>query len=76
MQARGYFEPITHSVVGAQLFPSWPIRLSAGPTQFWQTAAPCLGEHNHEILVGELGISESQYAQLAADNIVGTIPSP
>ena len=74
MLARGYFEPVTHAVVGEQQFPSWPIRFSAGPHRFWDKPAPCLGEHNHDILVGELGMTEAQYAQLVSDRIIGDSP--
>ncbi|HEY1737585.1 MAG TPA: CoA transferase, partial [Acidimicrobiia bacterium] len=48
MAARGYFEPLIHSVVGEQLFPGFPVRFSDGPERYWQRPAPLLGEHNRE----------------------------
>jgi crotonobetainyl-CoA:carnitine CoA-transferase CaiB-like acyl-CoA transferase len=31
---------------------------------------PLLGEHTHEVLAGELGISEEELAQLEQENVV------
>jgi len=36
------------------------------------SAPPTLGEHNREILVGLLGLSETEIEQLARDGIIGT----
>jgi hypothetical protein len=33
-----------------------------------------LGEHNREVLVGELGLSDAEFAQLEADGVIGTVP--
>ena len=33
-----------------------------------------LGQHNEEILRGELGVSESDYADLLVKNVIGTEP--
>ncbi len=74
MQARGYFEPVVHAVVGEQQFPGWPIRFSAGPQRYWRTAAPCLGEHNREVLIDGLGLTEAEFDDLVAAGIVGTTP--
>ena len=36
--------------------------------------APTLGEHNHDILCGLLGVSDDQYAALERDGVIGTRP--
>ena len=74
MTARGYFEPLTHAVVGDQLFPGFPVRFSDGPQRYWQRPAPMLGEHNHEVLTGELGLTDAELARLEAEHIIGTTP--
>ena len=35
--------------------------------------APTLGQHNHELLCGLLGVSEAEYQRLEADGIIGTV---
>ncbi len=35
---------------------------------------PLLGEHNDEVLAGELGLSEAELMALRADGIVGEVP--
>ncbi len=46
-----------------------PIRLSETPIQYTRSA-PVLGEHNHQILQGRLGLSDERIAQLKAKGIV------
>lgn len=69
--AREFFEPLTHSVVGEQWFPRFPMRMSGGPHRFWNRPAPTLGEHNDEILTGELGLTAEQMERLRAERIIG-----
>ncbi len=75
MQARGYFESVTHRCVGSQQFPGWPIRFSAGPARFWHHGAPCLGEHNREVLVDGLDLPVAEFDHLVELGIVGTAPA-
>ena len=46
----------THPLVGAQEYPTWPMRMSAGPHACWTGPAPTLGQHTDEVLRDELGI--------------------
>jgi crotonobetainyl-CoA:carnitine CoA-transferase CaiB-like acyl-CoA transferase len=73
MRARGFFEAIDNPLVGTQQYPTWPVRLSAGPHQVWTAPAPTLGRHNAEVL-GELGIDADELARLEAEHVIGTIP--
>ncbi len=56
-----------------QPVPRTPIRIN-GEVLPIRRRAPRLGEHNHEILVGELHISPGQYQTLEQRQIIGTRP--
>jgi crotonobetainyl-CoA:carnitine CoA-transferase CaiB-like acyl-CoA transferase len=72
-EARGYFEMVEHAVVGTHPTPGQPYRFRS--VDRWITSpAPLLGEHNREVLVGELGLSDAEFAQLEADGVIGTVP--
>jgi crotonobetainyl-CoA:carnitine CoA-transferase CaiB-like acyl-CoA transferase len=73
LQARRFYEEIDHPVVGKMATPTWPFRF-ASVDRWLRTPAPTLGQHNHEILVRELGIDEDTYAALEAAQIIGTRP--
>ncbi len=74
LRARNYFEPLTHAIVGEQQFPGFPVRFSDGPQRYWHRAAPTLGEHNRDVLRGELGLSDEDLARLERDKVIGTAP--
>jgi len=62
-----------HPVVGQLVLPVLPFRFDdiAG---WLRRPAPTLGEHNHEILVDELGLSEEKYAELEEQGVIGSRP--
>ena len=70
--ARRYYEFPDHPVVGVRGHPSVPFRF-AGVDRWIRTAAPMLGQHNHEILTS-LGLSEEEIAELETDDLIGTRP--
>jgi crotonobetainyl-CoA:carnitine CoA-transferase CaiB-like acyl-CoA transferase len=74
MRARNFFEPLDHPVVGRHDYPTWPVRFSAGPTRYWHTAAPTLGQHNEAVLRDELGLTDDELARLADEHVIGTRP--
>ncbi len=74
MRARGFFEPLANPMVGDQSYPTWPVRLSAGPEQLWSAPAPTLGQHNVDVLGGELGLDADELARLEAEHVIGTTP--
>ena len=70
--ARGYYEYPEHPVIGVRGHPSVPFRFS-GVDHWIRSAAPMLGQHNHEILA-DLGLSDDEIAALEAIDIIGTRP--
>ena len=73
LRARGFFEPLDHPLVGSHEFPTFPMRLSAGPHTFWSTPAPTLGQHTDEVL-RELGLDDADLASLRAHHVIGDTP--
>ena len=74
MQARGFWEPVTHGVVGNHRFPGWPMRLSGGPEHFYRSPAPLLGQHNEEVLAQLLGLHLDELAALREAGVIGERP--
>jgi crotonobetainyl-CoA:carnitine CoA-transferase CaiB-like acyl-CoA transferase len=73
LQARGFHEVIDHPVIGQASTPTVPFRYAS--VQGWlRSPAPLLGEHNHEILGGLLGLSDAELAELETTGIIGTRP--
>ena len=73
LRARKYYETIEHPIVGTQQNPTWPFRLRSIDT-WLRTPAPTIGEHNHEILVDDLGIDEERYGSLRDAGVIGDRP--
>ncbi|SOJ57242.1 Formyl-CoA:oxalate CoA-transferase [Mycobacterium simulans] len=71
---RGFFEVVDHPVNGPARLSTVPMRLSGGPCRFHTRPAPLLGQHNHEVLA-ELGLTDSQIAELEADGVIGRAPA-
>ena len=73
LEARGFFEPVEHSVAGTVRIPGFPATWDTRSTPWHSRPAPLLGEHNTEVLT-ELGYSPEEIAQLEAAQIIGTKP--
>jgi crotonobetainyl-CoA:carnitine CoA-transferase CaiB-like acyl-CoA transferase len=71
--ARGYFEDTPHTVLGSLPVFGMPFRIS-GRDRWNDRAAPVMGEHNHEVLGGLLGLSDTELAELAAAGVIGDRP--
>jgi crotonobetainyl-CoA:carnitine CoA-transferase CaiB-like acyl-CoA transferase len=71
LQARGFIQEIDRAFIGKHPQPSLPFREGEKPLAI-RTAPPTLGEHNHEILSGLLGLSAAEIDQLTRDGIIGT----
>lgn len=70
--ATGFVTQIDHPEVGPTWLPGRPWRFSASPASPIH-AAPCVGQHSHQVLVGELGVTEAEYAELVAAGVTGTL---
>ncbi len=67
--ARGFFETIDHPMTGPVRYPSRPFRLH-GPQEAPSRPAPLLGQHNHLVYRGMLGLSMAELGQLKAAGVV------
>jgi len=74
LQARAFFETVEHVDVGAQQYPTWPMRMSAGPATWWTGPAPTLGEHTDDVLRELCGCSEADLERLRTEHVIGTVP--
>ena len=73
LRARGWFQRISHPVVGSFEYPGLPITFSAIPRPVYTRGAPTLGQDNADVLA-ELGLTPGEIAALEADRIIGTRP--
>ena len=63
LEARGFWAEVDHREVGRRRYPGLPIHLSATPATY-RLGAPCLGEHNREVLMEVLGFPASRVDEL------------
>lgn len=68
IEARGFFSPVTHPVLGTFLQPGNSFMVDGARTG--PSPAPLIGQHNDEILRGELGLSASELTALAAEGVI------
>jgi crotonobetainyl-CoA:carnitine CoA-transferase CaiB-like acyl-CoA transferase len=73
LHARGFFVTIDRAYVGEHPYPGLLFPLAAAGAREWRPA-PTLGEHNREVLVGQLGLADDAYQGLIARGIIGTVP--
>lgn len=74
LQARGYFESVTHAFAGTHLYPGTPWKADGVRPQS-ASAAPMMGEHNRQILQGMLGLSDDELSALASAGVIGDRPT-
>ena len=73
--ARGFFEPMTRAVIGLHHIPSLPYRFASRGDRPWhRTPAPLIGEHNDEVLGGELGLGPDELERLRNTSVIGERP--
>ena len=70
LQHVGFFQVIDHPVRGPHPFHTFPIRFAGFPMSHL-CASPMFGEHNRDVLVGEIGLSEAEYNGLEANKVTG-----
>lgn len=73
LAAWGFFQDVSRGLTGRHPYKTWPFRLS-GIDMAHRRPAPLLGEHNEEILCGELGLTTDELSMLTNQNVIGTRP--
>jgi crotonobetainyl-CoA:carnitine CoA-transferase CaiB-like acyl-CoA transferase len=73
LTARSFWETVEHPVTGVNTFPRYPVRLGKG-AGLNRSPAPCLGQHNREVLVEVLGLTDADVDQLEAEGVIGSVP--
>jgi len=73
MRERGFYTVVSHPVIGAHAMPTLPWLSSGAAPRRWTRPAPLLGEHNDEVL-RELGLAQSEIAELRREQIIGERP--
>src|ERR1044071_456028 len=68
IQARGFFSAVSHPVLGSFQQPGSCFLVNGARSA--PAVAPLLGEHNQQILGGELGLNEKELTALAAEKII------
>jgi crotonobetainyl-CoA:carnitine CoA-transferase CaiB-like acyl-CoA transferase len=73
LNARGFYEQVTHPVVGTQPVAGLPWR-ATGVDRWIRRPAPVLGEHNADVLGGRLGCTDDELKTLEAAGVIGSWP--
>ena len=71
---RQFWETVSHPVAGTIRVPGMPFRYASLDEPWTRAAAPTLGQHNHEILTGLVGISDDAVRELESKSIIGARP--
>ena len=68
---REFWVEVEHHELGDTItYPGWPIKASGLPRYKPQRRAPLIGEHNHEVYVGEMGMSKDQLTLLKTHGVI------
>ncbi|MBN1381027.1 MAG: CoA transferase [Deltaproteobacteria bacterium] len=68
LRAREYWIELDHPVAGRLPYAGAPFRMSETPAVY--SRAPLLGEHNEEIFISRLGLTEAEMGQLKKDGVI------
>jgi crotonobetainyl-CoA:carnitine CoA-transferase CaiB-like acyl-CoA transferase len=72
LEHRAYYQWLEHPHTGRARYPGLPfVGLADGHPH---RPPPTLGQHNREVLAGELGITEDELARWEREDIIGTRP--
>ena len=75
LDARGFYETHRHPTLGDVRYPVLPTRFASWSGPVHSAPAPTLGQHNDEVLGGELGLSATELEQLRTDRVIGERPA-
>ena len=74
LEARRFFQTMKHPFTGETRYPGFPAVFSAFERDLHRTPPPTLGQHNREVLQGELGLDDREFERLEEEGIIGTRP--
>lgn len=74
-RARRFYERHQHPSIGPVDYPVLPTRFATWTGPVHARPAPMLGQHNQEILGGELGLGADELADLETRRVIGTRPA-
>ena len=70
LAARGYWQALEHPELGQTVhYPGPFAKFSAAPLKY-RHRPPTVGEHNREIYLGELGLTEGQFVELQGKGVI------
>jgi crotonobetainyl-CoA:carnitine CoA-transferase CaiB-like acyl-CoA transferase len=75
IQHRGFYQTLDHPVTGPTPYPNLPMRFSRFGAGLHPSPPPTLGQHNDEVLGGELGLSTEELDRLRAAKVIGERPA-
>ena len=75
LEHRRFFQTLDHPEAGRVDYPVLPIRFSELGPELHRSPPPLLGQHNEEVLQGELGMSSDELDELRVNQTIGTRPS-
>jgi crotonobetainyl-CoA:carnitine CoA-transferase CaiB-like acyl-CoA transferase len=74
LRARGFFEELDHPLSGRDQYGGLPYGRPDAGDRWWRSHPPLLGEHNREVLHGELGHGDDELAEWEERHVIGTRP--
>ena len=72
--ARGLLQEVRHREAGTHVYPILPVHVD-GWTRRVQRPAPCFGEHNRDVLLDGLGLTQEHFAGLVQAAVVADVPT-
>jgi crotonobetainyl-CoA:carnitine CoA-transferase CaiB-like acyl-CoA transferase len=75
LEQREFFQVLKHPVTGETRYPGLPMRFSALGPHLHRAPPPTLGQHNDEVLRGELGLSDEELERLREAKCIGDRPT-
>jgi crotonobetainyl-CoA:carnitine CoA-transferase CaiB-like acyl-CoA transferase len=75
LEHRRFFQTMAHPATGVTRYPGFPMRFSAFGPGLHAVPPPLLGQHNDEILGGELGLSGGDLQALREKQVIGERPT-
>jgi crotonobetainyl-CoA:carnitine CoA-transferase CaiB-like acyl-CoA transferase len=75
LDARAFYEAHDHPTLGPVRYPVLPTRFASWSGPVHVRPAPTLGQHNDEVLGGELGLTAAELVGLRERGIIGERPA-